>query len=100
MPRGPGRDGRPWRRAAKAARAASDLCWLCGHHGARQVDHDPPLVELKQQGLDPNDPRFHKIAHGGGNAQTDNPCPTCHRRCNQVKGVKRTLPKPRGSRAW
>lgn len=100
MPRGPGRDGRPWRRAAAQARAQGDTCWLCGHDGAKQVDHDPPLVELKAQGLDPNDARYLRLAHGGGRPGTDNPCPTCRRRCNQAKGTKRTLPKPRGSRAW
>ncbi|BCJ45329.1 hypothetical protein GCM10010168_85980 [Actinoplanes ianthinogenes] len=76
------RKGRPYRRAKQALQDATQTCWLCGHHGARELDHEPPLSRLLDLGLDPLDPQYHKAAHG-----TSCPCPTCGQACNQVKGA-------------
>jgi hypothetical protein len=52
------------------------------------VDHDPPRVQLIAMGLDPNNPRYLKPAHGNEG------CPVCPwrngkpRRCNQIKGAR------------
>lgn len=60
----------------------SDICHLCGHPGARQADHLTPL----SLGGDMTDPENMAPAHGGGRPGTDNPCPTCGKRCNQKRG--------------
>lgn len=98
MPRSKGRTGRPWRRVAQALRDATDVCAICGHSGARTVDHDPPLSALEAHGLDPRDPQFLRIAHGAPR----NPCPTCGLHCNQLKGTRAnfTLPTVTPSRDW
>lgn len=95
MARSRGRGGRPWRRARALLFAeAPDVCWLCGHAGTTDADHDPPLGELERRGLDPTDIRFLRRAHGVKG------CPTCGRKCNQEKGAKTVMPAPRASRAW
>lgn len=97
MARSKGRTGRPWRRAAQALRDATNICVICGHGGARTIDHDPPLSVLEAEGLDPRLPEFLRIAHGA----PDNPCPTCGY-CNQLKGTKAgfVLPTVTPSRNW
>lgn len=81
--------------------AASDLCWICGHHGARTCDHIiPPKL------WPPGVPGVHGLgnlapAHGtmgAGKAKVHNPCPTCGRMCNQSKG-DRVASRPQ-SRNW
>ncbi|SCL33477.1 hypothetical protein, partial [Micromonospora inyonensis] len=79
--RSAGRKGRRHRRAKVDLQAATTTCWLCGHGGAYELDHDPPRKVLLRLGLDPDDPRFHKAAHGSSCR-----CPTCGQCCNQVKG--------------
>ena len=62
-------------RTRKRVLKASDICWLCHHPGADQVDDVLPkslggtstLVNLRP-------------AHG------TKPCPTCGLRCNQARG--------------
>jgi hypothetical protein len=93
--RSAGRKGRPWRRTRASVLATSTVCWLCGHEGAGDVDHDPPRDELLAHGLDPEDPRFLRPAHGASSR-----CRTCGRCCNQVKGNRDHLPKRTNSRAW
>jgi hypothetical protein len=96
MPRSKGRTGRPWRRAREQVLAASTICHLCGHDGAGDVDHDPPLVTLQALGIDPRDPQHLRPAHGALSR-----CPTCKRCCNQIKGDKLTFTlAPQGSRDW
>ncbi|TDE18871.1 hypothetical protein E1295_48070 [Nonomuraea mesophila] len=73
---------------------ASRLCWLCGHDGAADVDHEPALQILEALGLDPCDPQYLRPAHGV------NGCPTCGRKCNQAKGNKPGRPASPTSRAW
>lgn len=96
MPRSKGRTGRPWRRAAQTLRDATDLCTICGHGGAHTIDHDPPLSILEANGLDPRDEQYLRIAHGAPR----NPCPTCGRYCNQLKGAKTNYVMAPTSRNW
>jgi hypothetical protein len=92
--RSKGRAGRPYRRARAQLLEISRICWLCGHDGATQADHEPSLKELERLGLDPTDLRYMRPAHGGRLG-----CPTCGRRCNQSKGAKSGLPPQKNSRA-
>lgn len=94
MARSKGRCGRPWRRARAALLAESTVCWLCGHEGAQDADHDPPLKQLEALGIDPTDLRYLKPAHGATG------CPTCGRKCNQEKGARAGKPPTVNSRAW
>ncbi|MEV0149089.1 MULTISPECIES: hypothetical protein [unclassified Nonomuraea] len=95
MPRSRGRAGRPWRRARATLFATTpDVCWLCGHTGTQDADHDPPLVTLEALGLDPCDLQYLRRAHGVDG------CPTCGRKCNQEKGSRPHLPKLDTSRRW
>lgn len=90
-----GRKGRRHREAKQAMHQISQLCWLCGHLGALELDHEPPRKALIQQGLDPDDPRFHRPAHG-----TSCPCPTCGQRCNQIKGAGQRATSVRMTCEW
>ncbi|MGI5232873.1 hypothetical protein [Actinoallomurus sp. CA-142502] len=91
-----GRTGRPWRRARAQVLAASTVCVLCGHEGAGDVDHDPPLTVIRALGLDPCDPALLRPAHGSLSR-----CPTCGRCCNQIKGSRAAMPPPLNtSRRW
>ena len=63
-------------------RLYGDRCHLCGHGGARQADHLVPLSIDPTQRRRP-DPTKMRPAHG-----TDNPCPTCGRKCNQERQDK------------
>lgn len=83
-----GRRGRPYRRAKAVLQANTQMCWLCGHDGAYELDHEPPRKTLLELGLDPNDPQYHRAAHG-----TSCPCPTCGQRCNQIKGAGQGRPR-------
>ncbi len=94
MPRSLGRTGRRWRRARAQCLDTSTICWLCGHDGATDADHEPPLKKLEELGLDPCDPAYLRPAHGVTG------CPTCGRRCNQQKGTGPALPVHRSSRDW
>ncbi|MEV4158998.1 hypothetical protein [Nonomuraea dietziae] len=100
MARSKGRTGRPWRRVRAQVLAESDVCWLCGHPDANEVDHEPPLRELELHGLDPRDPRFLRPAHGPRRtAEGIIGCPHCGRMCNQEKGTG-AAPALRTSRKW
>jgi hypothetical protein len=88
-----GRKGRPWREAKAKLHAISQTCWLCGHAGATEADHEPPRKVLLQLGLDPNDLQYLRPAHG-----SSCPCPTCGQTCNQIKGEGQH--KPRMTCEW
>lgn len=90
-----GRKGRPYRRARAQVLAISTVCWLCGHEGAGDVDHQPPLVRLRELGLDPDDPAYMRPAHGAYSR-----CRTCGRCCNQHKGAREHVPEVIHSRPW
>lgn len=86
-----GRTGRPWRRIRTAVLAASDVCWVCGHGGARAVDHVVPL----SSGGPPLDPGNLRPIHG------NEECPDCKVNCNAVKGDRVNMTqRERRSRAW
>lgn len=76
-----GRRGRRWRKVKDDLHRTSQMCWLCGHAGAFEADHEPSRKVLLALGLDPNDPQYVRPAHG-----SSCPCPTCGQKCNQVKG--------------
>lgn len=95
MTRSRGRTGRPWRRArALLFETAPDVCWICGHAGTTDADHEPALVVLEALGLDPTDLRYLRRCHGSSG------CPTCGRKCNQEKGARSMPPAAATSRAW
>lgn len=91
--------------------AVSDLCGLCGHGGARTIDHVIPYSRW------PRDPRTGRPlpglhnpanlvpAHGTiGNTGEVNRCPECvadgrSGLCNQAKGSRILVGNPR-SRDW
>jgi hypothetical protein len=90
-----GRKTRRWRRVRAEVLAASTVCWLCGHEGAASVDHEPPLRELRALGLDPEDPRYLRPAHGALSR-----CKTCGKACNESKGAGAPTRTVTRSRAW
>lgn len=58
-----------------ATLAASRTCWICGHDGADQADHDQA--------------RAHGGSHSRDNLRPSHgtqPCPSCGIRCNQARG--------------
>lgn len=82
--------------------AVSDLCHLCGHHGARTADHIITPADWQTRfgtlagvdGLGNLAP-----AHGNlGNGPIHNRCTTCGKVCNQVRGD--TVIAPVRSRQW
>lgn len=56
-----------------------DVCWLCEHGGARQVDHLEPVTEHPELLWDIRNCR---PAHGA----PGNKCPVCRQNCNQLRG--------------
>lgn len=83
MTRSLGRTGARWRKARATLWAeAPDVCWICGHEGTTDADHDPPLVVLEAMGLDPCDLAYLRRAHGASG------CPACGLKCNQLKGSR------------
>ncbi len=94
---GSGRSGtghRVYRRNRDTLLAASDICAICGHGGARTADHiiSAPFWPRDENGrMLPgfNDLTNLQPAHGtmgAGRATEHNRCPVCHRLCNQSKG--------------
>ena len=85
--------------------ARSDLCHLCGHHGARTADHIITARDWPRgpdgkplPGLD--DERNLAPAHGTiGNTGQVNRCPDCGRLCNQQRGAK-PLHEAQPRRPW
>lgn len=64
-----GRSGRPWRRIRQQVLQGSDVCWLCGAHGADTVDHILPISQ------------YPELAHDLSNLRP------AHRSCNSSKGA-------------
>ena len=103
-----GRSGTRRQRTSRAAVLAhSDLCWLCGHPGARTADH---VIDATRWPRTPDgrmlpgfdDPANMRPAHGtmgSGPHRTHNPCPTCGKLCNQSRGARMTPTSPR-SEDW
>jgi 5-methylcytosine-specific restriction endonuclease McrA len=93
------RTGHRFRTTAAAVLAESDLCWLCGHGGARTVDHIIPVKDWlarfgNYEGV--NQRSNLAPAHGQRGRQS-NRCPTCARLCNQAR---RSHPQQPRSRQW
>ncbi|MEV8636530.1 HNH endonuclease [Streptosporangium sp. NPDC051023] len=91
MARSKGRAGRPYRRLRDQVRAASRVCWICGHaidlalpprHPLSwTLDHLMPL----SRGGDPLDPSNARAAHY---------------RCNSGRGNRLRARQPTTSRRW
>ena len=71
-------DGSTYRRLRRQFLAEHPVCWICGHSGADQIDHDPPQAVHRTK----LDLTTWRPAHG------TNGCTTCRRRCNQERGTK------------
>lgn len=97
--------GRRYRVNRAILLALDDLCWLCGHPGARTADHITPPCDWPVgsdgqllPGLDDLDNL--RPAHGTmGATGALNRCPTCGLLCNQSRGNRALAPSPR-SEAW
>jgi hypothetical protein len=83
-----------YRRNREIVLAQSDVCIICGHHGARTADHRIP-AKLWPKGADGKPlPGLDSIdnlgpAHGTmGGRQPDNPCGVCGELCNQKRGAR------------
>lgn len=61
--------------------AASDVCHICGHTGADEVDHVLALARGGSEDISNLAP-----AHGA------KPCDTCGKQCNRSKGAKLFAP--------
>lgn len=97
-----GRKGRRYRAARQQMFAQhGDVCSICGHHGAGDAHHVPARKRLIELGLDPDDPRYLRPAHG-----VESPCPVCPwvkgkpRRCNQIVGAKTPTRRARPLSRW
>jgi hypothetical protein len=75
--------GARWRETRAQVLAGGDICHICGHPGAGDVDHIIPVAEGDVAGY--YDRSNLAPAHG-----THSPCAVCGVACNQVKG--RRLP--------
>lgn len=64
-----------YRKLRRAILADSDVCHLCGHAGADEIDHLVPVSRGGTHNLENLAP-----AHG------TNGCPVCGRKCNQERG--------------
>jgi len=68
-------------RRNRAILAACDVCHICGHTGADEVDH---VVALARGGSEERGNL--RPAHGA------KPCETCGKQCNRSKGAKEFAP--------
>jgi hypothetical protein len=90
-----------YRRNRLIVLALSDVCGICGHHGAMTADHIIPPKDWPRglPGLD--DITNLRPAHGtmgAGRGRRVNACSTCGRVCNQSRG-NRAARRP-ASREW
>jgi hypothetical protein len=93
------RNGHRYRTTAAAMLAESDLCWLCGHNGARTADHIIPVKDWLDRfgNYDGVNHRSNLAPAHGTRGRQLNPCPTCGRLCNQARRSHPTQPR---SRDW
>ena len=112
MPPAAYRDSKPWsswkyRRAREQVLAESDICGICGHYGAKTIDHIITLAQWPKNDdgqLLPGHDAVENLqpAHGtmgAGRTRIHNPCPICLRLCNQSRGGDPVRPS-RHSRPW
>jgi hypothetical protein len=106
---GSGRDLTPeFRRNRRLVLAVSDRCGLCGHRGARTVDHivpKPLWPRLADGRLAPGFDALPNLQPAHGSMGSDrtrreghNRCATCGKLCNQSKGGGER--RVRTSRNW
>lgn len=106
------RADKPWsswryRQARTIVLAASDVCGICGHGGAKSIDHIIPLAQWPKAPdgkLLPGHDAVENLqpAHGtmgAGRVRLHNPCPVCGRLCNQSRGADQVKETPH-SRRW
>jgi len=87
-----GRTTRRWRTVIRpSVLGASDVCWWCGHTGARAVDHLIPLSQAPDLAEE-----LTNLAPIHGRER----CPTCRRNCNSERGRSAKPPVTAGSRDW
>ena len=79
-----------WKTMRRQILDASDICWICGHHGADTIDH---IVPLAQGGA--NEPWNLRPAHG--RKRPDLGCPGNYSRGD---GRPRKTDTPQASRRW
>jgi hypothetical protein len=80
------------RKNAAYVLSRSDLCHLCGHHGARTADH---IISARDWPRGPDGRHLPGLddvanlapAHGTIGSTRLNRCPTCGRLCNQARGA-------------
>lgn len=101
QPKGDPRNGHRYRTAVANMLANNDMCWLCGHPGARTADHvisvrDWLRIHGSYAGV--NNPANLRPAHGV-KTFVNNPCPVCGLLCNQVRGAGAPPAEPH-SRQW
>lgn len=84
----------------------SDLCALCGHHGAQSADHIIPARLWPRDANGKKLPGYDSLenlqpAHGTMGSVLVNRCPECGKLCNQAKGdrIQVVNPQPQ-SRNW
>lgn len=103
---GSAHESRIYRRNRMLTLQASDLCGICGHGGALTCDHIIPANLWPRDGDGRFLPGLHDLenlqpAHGIlHNPTRFNPCPVCHRMCNQSKGDAISAPPSPRSRVW
>lgn len=91
-----------YRRNAPRVLALSDICHLCGHPGARTVDHLVSVDEWKRRfgnWIGVNNLENLAPAHGNRGHLGENRCTTCGALCNQARG-KASLRPERRSQQW
>jgi len=70
--------GKRWEAARKACFATwGDVCWLCGHPGAGDVDH---VVRILDHG-----PEYYDVSNLRPSHGVRSRCPECSRACNQQR---------------
>jgi hypothetical protein len=106
---GSGRSGTwEFQQNRKLILAASDRCGICGHRGARTVDHivsRPAWPRLADGTLAPGFDGLRNLQPAHGSMGSDatrkgihNRCPVCRKLCNQSKGDRER--KVRTTRDW
>lgn len=96
--------GRAWQATIRRiTNSGQATCWICGHPGARTVDHVVPRSKWPRlpngqlaPGCDADDNL--RPAHGTRAQYLTNRCATCGRLCNQSRGNK--TERARHSRVW
>jgi len=94
------RDNSAWntpeyRKNKRVLLASGDsTCALCGHPGARTVDHRIPVSRWPRDADGRHLPGLHALTNLALVHGTRNTCPVCLTHCNQVKG-RRMNDQPR-----